>query len=73
MSVDPHGFIDSVTWRFARTMPDALIRTGETQHYRGWAHRSVTVDDFDYWLTWAGDAGHIINRKPSAEAGWDEV
>jgi hypothetical protein len=32
----------------------------------------VTVDGFDYWLTWGADAGAIINRKPSAEAGWDE-
>jgi hypothetical protein len=32
----------------------------------------VTVDGWDYWLTHTGDAGWIVNRKPSAEAGWDE-
>jgi hypothetical protein len=29
------------------------------------------VDDFDYWTTHSEDAGTIINRKPSAQAGWD--
>ena len=31
----------------------------------------IPVDAHDYWLTHGGDAGSIINRKPSAEAGWD--
>lgn len=51
----------------------AFIRdSGRVRRYRGYPYRSVTVDGFDYWLTWADDAGAIINRKPSADAGWDE-
>jgi hypothetical protein len=93
MNVDPRGFIDSVTWRFARTMPENPhwyvverdVGGPEFEHSSrssaqatlvtigGWPYRTVTVDGFDYWLTWAGDAGHFINRKPSAEADWDEA
>jgi hypothetical protein len=50
----------------------ALIQAGSVRRYRGHDYRAVTVDDFDYWLMRSNDAGWIINRKPSAEAGWDE-
>jgi hypothetical protein len=33
-------------------------------------YRYVTVGAFDYWTTWAENAGAIIDRRPSAEAGW---
>ena len=50
----------------------ALIQAGSVRRYRGHDYRAVTVDDFDYWLMRSNDAGWIINRKPSAEADWDE-
>jgi len=35
--------------------------------------RPFIEDDHDYGTTWARGpgAGYIINRKPSADAGWD--
>jgi hypothetical protein len=50
----------------------ALIQDGRVRRYKGYDYPTVTVDDFDYWLTRGNDSGWIINRKPSAEAGWDE-
>ena len=35
------------------------------------ATTGITVEDFDYWLTHGGTGGWIVNRKPTAEAGWD--
>ena len=29
------------------------------------------VDEWDYFLTHAGEDGWIVNRKPSESAGWD--
>ena len=49
-----------------------LIGTGEVRFYEGYPYRHVSVDGWDYWLTWADGAGTIINRKPSDEAGWDD-
>ena len=39
---------------------------------RGWIYRRITVDDFDYWITWVGDweCGRLINRKLTVEANW---
>ena len=48
-----------------------LEETGRVRTYKGYPYKHVTVDDFDYWTTWADNAGTIINRKPTAEAGWD--
>ena len=50
----------------------ALIAGGELRFYLGYPYHHVSVDGWDYWLTWAEDAGSIINRKPSDEAGWDD-
>jgi hypothetical protein len=50
----------------------AFVRSGPIRRYRRGRYHVVTVDDHDYFLTHAGDAGWIINRKLSAAAGWDE-
>jgi hypothetical protein len=50
----------------------ARIQDGRVRRYEGYDYPTVPVDDFDYWLTRGNDSGWIINRKPSAEAGWDE-
>jgi hypothetical protein len=79
-------FIAAAAWRFAVTMPEnphewvkggpgfedfvALVRRGELRRYGGRPYRTVTIDGWTYWLTWGG--GPIVNRKPAAEAGWDE-
>jgi hypothetical protein len=49
----------------------AFVRSGPIRRYRGGRYHCVTVDDHDYFLTHAGDAGWIVNRKPTATAGWD--
>jgi hypothetical protein len=51
----------------------AIVRSGPIRRYRGGRYHCVTVDGWDYWLTHAGADGWIINRKRSAEAGWDDV
>ncbi len=48
-----------------------LAETGRVRLYGGYPYRYVTVDDHDYWTTWAEGAGYIVNRKPSVDAGWD--
>jgi hypothetical protein len=50
----------------------AFVHGGPIRRYRGGGYHCVTVDDRDYFLTHAGDARWIVNRKPSVEAGWDE-
>jgi hypothetical protein len=40
---------------------------------QGGRYHCVTVEGWDYWLTHAGADGWIVNRKRSAEAGWDHV
>ena len=50
----------------------ALIQKGSVRRYRGHDYRSLTVDDYDYWLMASSDSGWIINRKPSTDAGWDD-
>jgi hypothetical protein len=51
----------------------AYLNASETvRRYKGRPYRYVTVDDHDYWTTFAPGAGYIINRKPSGEAGWDD-
>ena len=47
-----------------------LIGTGEVRFYQGHPYRHVSVDGWDYWLTWVEDARNNINRKPSDKAGW---
>jgi hypothetical protein len=51
----------------------AFVRQAPIRRYRGGRYFCRTVDDHDYWLTHAGSAGWIVNRKPSAAAGWDET
>ncbi len=48
-----------------------FVRTGPVRRYRGGRYVWVTVGEWDYWLTHAGRDGWIINRKRTAEAGWD--
>jgi hypothetical protein len=48
----------------------ALIKSGEVRRYGGRRYTTVTIDGLAYWLTWGG--GYIVNRKPAAEAGWDD-
>ena len=53
---------------FSPTWPTS----GGSCGFKGYPYRYVTVDDHDYWTTQAsGTGGTIINRKPSADAGWD--
>ena len=49
----------------------ALINRGRVRRYKGYPYRHITVEGYDYWLTWADNCGTIINRKPTAAAGWD--
>lgn len=88
MSLDEaRAFIASAPWTFAKTMPEnphewtrgdgpgfeallSLIRSGEKRRFRGRPYHTVVIDGWSYWMTWA--AGPILNRKKSAEAGWDE-
>jgi hypothetical protein len=48
-----------------------FVRSGPIRRYRGGRYHCVTVEGFDYWLTHGGSGGWIVNRKPTAEAGWD--
>jgi hypothetical protein len=48
-----------------------FVRSGSIRRDKGRRYFCVTVDEWDYFLTHAGAAGWIVNRKPSAEAGWD--
>jgi hypothetical protein len=50
----------------------AHVRQAPVRRWRGGRYLCLTVDDHDYWLTHAGAAGWIVNRKPSDRAGWDE-
>ena len=52
---------------------DRINEQGATRVYKGYPYRTIAVDDHDYWLTWGRDCGTIINRKPSSEAGWDDM
>ena len=49
----------------------AFVRSGPIRRYRGGRYHCVTVDEFDYFLTYARDAGWLVNRKASERAGWD--
>lgn len=49
----------------------AFVRSGPIRRYRGGRYFCVEVDDMTYFLTHAGAAGYIVNRKPTARAGWD--
>jgi hypothetical protein len=51
----------------------AFVRSGPIRRYRGGRYHCVEVDQWAYWLTHAGTGGWIVNRKRSAEAGWDDV
>ena len=50
----------------------AIKEEGGKRLYRGWRYRMIVVGAYTYWLTWAGGAGRVINRKPTDEAGWDD-
>jgi hypothetical protein len=52
---------------------DRINEQGATRVFKGYPYRTIAVDDHDYWLTWGQDCGTIINRKPSSEAGWDDM
>lgn len=43
----------------------------KVRRYAGRQYHYVEVAQQTYWLTWGGGARWIINRKPTAEAGWD--
>lgn len=49
-----------------------LIRAAPIRRWRGGRYHCLTIDQRDYWITNAGSAGLIVNRKPSDRAGWDE-
>ena len=50
----------------------AIKQEGSKRRYRGSRYWSLADGEFTYWLTWAGGAGRCINRKPTAQAGWDD-
>jgi hypothetical protein len=50
----------------------AHVRSGRLRTFRGHRYRTVEVEERTYWLTWGRGGGHIVNRKPTAEAGWDD-
>jgi hypothetical protein len=51
----------------------AYLNASETvRRYAGKPYRYVEVDGFTYWTTWGGGARTIVNRKPTAQAGWDD-
>jgi hypothetical protein len=49
----------------------ALVRSAPIRRYRGGRYHSLELDGFTYFLTHAGAAGWIVNRKPTERAGWD--
>jgi hypothetical protein len=49
----------------------AFVRSGPIRRYKGGRYHCVTVDEWDYFLTHAGEDGWIVNRKPSNSEGWD--
>jgi hypothetical protein len=49
-----------------------LVRSSPIRRYRGGRYHSLELDGYTYWLTHAGAAGWIVNRKPTERAGWDE-
>jgi hypothetical protein len=49
----------------------AFVRTGAIRRYRGGRYHCVTVEGFDYFLTYVPDAGWLVNRKRTEVAGWD--
>ena len=46
---------------------------GVTRLFKGYTYKTIAVEGHDYWLTWGRDCGTIMNRKPSSEAGWDDM
>ena len=71
---NPHWYVvqrdnrDELFDGFLRYLTDH----GKLRSYKGYPYRSVSVDGWDYWTTWASSACYIINRKRSAVAGWTE-
>jgi hypothetical protein len=49
----------------------AFVRSGPIRRYRGGRYFCLTVEGFDYFLTYAPDAGWLVNRKRTDVAGWD--
>jgi hypothetical protein len=49
----------------------ALVRSAPIRRYRGGRYHAFELDGHTYWLTHAGAAGWIVNRKPTERAGWD--
>jgi hypothetical protein len=50
----------------------AFVRSGPIRRYKGGGrYFFVTVEGFDYFLTYAPDAGWLVNRKRTEAAGWD--
>ena len=56
-----------------RAFVDRINEHGVTRLFKGYPYKTIAVEDHDYWLTWGRDCGTIINRKPSPEAGWDDM
>ena len=48
----------------------AFVRSGGRRSFQGNRYYTNTVCEWTLFLTWGG--GHIVNRKPSAQAGWDD-
>jgi hypothetical protein len=71
---NPHHYI--VERQHGGAEFDAFARCvkeeGTRRLYKGWRYWTLSLDGHDYWLTWAGGAGRVINRKPTAEAGWED-
>ena len=49
-----------------------VLTHGKVGLFRGYPYRYVEIDEFTYWLTRAEDAGYIVNRKLTVDAGWDD-
>lgn len=69
---NPHEYVHTrrVEDRAGFAVLAALIDAGDVRRYQGTPYRYVELDGFTYWSTWGG--GRLINRKPTASAGWDE-
>ena len=64
---------DAASESSSRAFVDRINEHGVTRLFKGYPYKTIAVDDHDYWLTWGRDCGTIINRKPSSEAGWDDM
>jgi hypothetical protein len=69
---NPHEYVVEKNYRGAEFDSFvAFIRSAPIRRYRGGRYFCAEVDDWTYFLTHAGAAGYIVNRKPTERAGWD--